>query len=64
MKRMKKSDLVIVLNQLEDDKTLAINDLICLFDAFGDDWVLDGGYRWMKTSENEAMAALRKAPNT
>ena len=60
MKRMQKSDLVIILNQLEDDKILTINDRICLFDAFGDDWVIDGGYRWIKTSENEAMAVLRK----
>ena len=60
MKRMKKSDLVIVLNQLEDDKTLAINDLICLFDAFGDNWVIGANGEWIKTSENEAMAALRK----
>lgn len=60
MKRMKKSDLVIVLNQFEDDKTLAINDLICLFDAFGDNWVIDANGQWIETSENEAMVALRK----
>ncbi len=58
MKCMKKTDLVMVLNELEDDKTLSINDLICLFEAFGDDWFIEGN-KFEKFSDNKAMAALR-----
>lgn len=59
MKLMKKSDLILILNEIETDKTISINDLICLYEAFGDDWFIEGD-KFEKFSENEAMAALRK----
>ena len=58
MKRINASDLVIVLNDLDYDYVLSINDVISLFEAFGDDWHFDGEGKWVKTSENEAMKAL------
>ena len=60
MKRMLKSDLVIVLTTFDEDRNLSIAALICLFDAFGDDWVIGSDLQLIKTSENKAMAALRK----
>lgn len=60
MKRMLKSDLVIVLDKLvPDDRQMTVNDLILLFDAFGDNWVIGANGEWIKTTENEAMAVLR-----
>lgn len=59
MKLMKKSDLIIVLNEIEGDRSLSIKDLMSLFDAFGDDWFIEGN-KFEKFSENEAMKALRE----
>ena len=62
MKRMQKSDLVIVLDKLvPDDRQMTVNDLILLFDAFGDNWVIGANGEWIKTTENEAMDVLRNA---
>lgn len=63
MKLMKKSDLILVLNEIDTDKTISINDLICLYEAFGDDYVIKDG-KLVKVYENEAMAALRKEHNS
>lgn len=62
MKRIQKSDLVIVLDKLvPDDRQMTVNDLILLFDAFGDNWVIGANEEWIKTTENEAMDVLRNA---
>ena len=58
MKRINASDLAIVLKDLDYDYVLSINDVICLFETFGDDWQLNNEGKWVKTSENEAMKAL------
>lgn len=58
MKLMKKSDLIIVLNEIETDRPISINDLICLYEAFGDEYTVRDN-KLVPRSENEAMAALR-----
>lgn len=60
MKLMKKSDLVMLLNDIPGDKTLSISDLMSLFDAFGDDWFIEGN-KLEKFSENKAMVAFRES---
>lgn len=60
MKCMKKSDLILVLNDTPGDKVLDIRDVMSIFDAFGDDWFIEGN-KFQKFSDNEAMAAMRKA---
>lgn len=59
MKLMRPSDLIIVLNEVETDKPITIQDLMCLFEAFGDEHTVRDG-KLVPRSENEAMKALRK----
>ena len=61
IKCMKKSDLILVLNELETDKPITINDLMCLYEGFGDDYtVRNGKLVPLSEKENEAMVKLRE----
>lgn len=60
MKRMMKSDLIMVLNDIPGDVDLDIRDLMGLFDAFGDEYTYVGIEK-VKITDNEAMAAIRKS---
>lgn len=60
MKRMMKSDLILVLNEIDGDIDLDIRDLMGLFEAYGDDYRYDGLEK-VKVTTNEFMAATRKA---
>ena len=59
MKRMMKSDLIMILNEIDGDIDLDIRDMMGLFDAYGDDYFFEGN-KLERFTENEAMAKLRK----
>jgi hypothetical protein len=57
-----KSDLILILNEIDGDVDLDIRDLMGLFEAFGDDYTYVGVNK-VKITENEATKALRKEHN-
>ena len=60
MKAINKDDLVIVLNAVKDRSTLDLDDLKTLLDEFGDEYFVEDG-KFVKTTENQEMAAVRNA---
>ena len=60
MKATNKDDLVIVLNAVKDRSTLDLDDLKTLLDEFGDEYFVEDG-KFVKTTENQEMAAVRNA---
>ena len=58
MKLMKKSDLILVLSEIETDRPITISDLMCLYEGFGDEYTVRDN-KLVPRSENAAMKALR-----
>ena len=58
MKCITKEDLIRLL-EISDRNLLDAHDVERLIIYYGDDWYVDGN-KWIKTSENKEMAAVRE----
>ena len=58
MKILTRDDLILLLS-IHKNSTFSFDDLERILYYYGDDWFIEG-YKWIKTKENEKMAALRK----
>ena len=58
MKILTRDDLILLINNHKND-TFSFDDLARILYYYGDDWFIEGN-KWIKTKENEKMAALRK----
>lgn len=58
MKILTRDDLILLLS-IHKNNTFSFDDLERILYYYGDDWSIEGN-KWIKTKENEKMAALRK----
>lgn len=58
MKILTRDDLILLLS-IHKNNTFSFDDLERILYYYGDDWLIEGD-KWIKTKENEKMAALRK----
>lgn len=59
MKVISKEDLIILIPLISDCNSYSLDDFELLLNKFGDDYFIEDG-QFVKTTENEEMAHIRK----
>lgn len=59
MKVISKDDLIILIPLISDFNSYSLDDFELLLNKFGDDYFIEDG-QFVKTTENEEMAHIRK----